>query len=127
MQVLIRINRLPPVMNIASAITVVCGVLLLWKLSDGFQSAWMSSKQAMILSMSGGLAIIAWFIGFFVNLPIVTRINRMGKTIAGQSSPPSPEQLQQLIAWRGKLFAATKLSAALLALTVIVMNIVKYF
>ncbi len=127
MQQLSRTNRLPLVMTVVPLINVVSGVLLLWKVSDGFQPAWMSSEQGMILSMGGGLAIIAFFIGLFVNRPVVIRISRFGQTIAKQGSPPSAEQMQQLMAWRKKLFTATNVVAVLLAITVIAMSIIKYF
>jgi uncharacterized membrane protein len=127
MQQLARTNRLPLVMTLIPIINVVSGVLLLWKLSDGFQNGLMATEHGMILSMGGGLAIIAFFIGLFVNRPTVVRISHLGQTMAKQGSPPSAEQMQQLMALRKKLFTATNIVAVLLALTVIAMSIVRYF
>ncbi|MFI5133343.1 MAG: hypothetical protein ACHQEB_03350 [Chitinophagales bacterium] len=127
MQQLSRTNRLPLVMTIMPLTNVVAGVILFWKLSSGFQSAWMSSEHGMILSTGGGLAIIAFFISLFVNRPIVVRISHLGQAMAKQGSPSTAEQTQQLMVLRKKLFAATNIVALLLALTVVAMSIAKYF
>ena len=127
MQQLAKTNKLPVVMTIAATINVVCGILLLWKLSDGFQSAWMSSEHGMLLSIGGGLAIIAYLEGLFVTRTTVMKINKLGQEIAKSGGPPTPEQAQQLMAYRKKIFAANNFVAVLLALTVIIMSVVRYF
>ena len=126
-QTLAKTNKLPIVMMFAALLTIIAGVLLLWKLSDGFQSVYMSSKHGIILSIGGTFAIIAFLIGFTVNKPTVAKIAKMGQAIAAQGAPPSPEQAQQLAKLRKRLFAATNTVAVLLGLTVIAMSIVRYF
>lgn len=126
MQQLARTNKLPVVMTIAATLTVLSGVLLLWKLSGGFQSAWMSSRHGMILNIGGGLAIIAYFEGLFVTRPTVEKINKLGQNIAAAGNPPTAEQMQQLMQLRKKIFAANNFVAVLLAITVIAMSLVRY-
>jgi hypothetical protein len=126
MQQLAKTNKLPAVMTIAATLNVLCGILLLWKLSAGFQSAWMSSTYGIVLSAGGGFAIIAYLEGLLVTRSVVTKINQLGKNIAQAGGVPSAEQSQQLMGFRKKIFRANNFTAFLLALAVILMSIVKY-
>jgi len=127
MQQLSRTNRLPLVMIFAATLTVLAGILLLWKLSNGFQSDFMGSKHGIVLSTGATFAIIAYLIGLTVNRPTVDKIAGLGKAIATQGAPPSPDQMQQLQMLRKRLFTATNIVASLLGITVVAMSIVRYF
>lgn len=126
MQQLAKTNKLPLVMTLAATLTVVAGLLLFWELSDGFQSEWMKTKHGMVLSIGGGLAIIAYLEGLFVTRPTVEKINKIGKAIALAGGQSTEEQMQQLMKLRKKIFSANNLVAFLLALTVIAMSLIKY-
>lgn len=126
MQQLAKTNKLALVMALAASLNVVCGILLLWKLSSGFQGAWMSSRHGMILSIGGGLAIIAYLEGLLVTRPTVDKLNLLGKNIAAAGAPPSAEQLQQLMTYRGKIFKANNFIAVILVIAVVFMSIAKY-
>lgn len=126
MQQLAKTNKLPLVMTLAATLAVVAGLLLFWELSDGFQSAWIKTNHGMVLSIGGGLAIIAYLEGLFVTRPTVDKINKLGKAIAMAGAPPSEEQAQQLMKLRKKIFAANIFVAALLTITVIAMSLVRY-
>ena len=127
MQQLAKTNKLPLVMMIVATLTVLTGILLIWKLSGGFQSQWMGSTHGIVLSAGSTFAIIAYLVGITVNRPTVAKIAAVGKAIAAQGAPPSPEQIQLLQMLRKRLFTATNIVASLLAITVIAMSIVRYF
>src|SRR5215471_1652912 len=57
----------PVAMMIAAMIVILCGILLIWKLSGGFEPAWFHSNYAKVLTGGSGLAIIAFIIGLTVN------------------------------------------------------------
>lgn len=116
----------PIVIMISALITIIAGILLIWKLSGGFQSAWFSTSYAMVLTTGGGLAIISFLIGFTVNRPAANRLLKIGQTIAQQGAPPTAEQMQQLTAIRKRLFTASNIIAGLLILVVIAMSIFRY-
>jgi hypothetical protein len=126
MQQLARTNKLPMVMTVVSSLSVIAGILLFWELSDGFQSAWMSSRHGIILSIGGTLAIIAWLEGFFITRPNALRLNKLGQLIAKSGGPPDATQLNQINQYRQKIFSANNHSAVLLAASVITMSIVRY-
>ena len=127
MQQLTRTRNLPLIMTIAATLNVVCGIWLLWKLSDGFQSAYMSSEHGIILSIGGTLALIAYLEGLLVTRPTIMKVAKLGGEIAKAGGPPTPEQAQQLMVYRKKIFNANNFVATLLAITVIAMSIVRYF
>lgn len=126
MQQLARTNRFPVVMTLVGLISIVAGFLLLKEWSNGFENSRMSSSEGRALSLGGGLAIIAYLIGFFINRPTVTKIARLGQAIAKQGSPPSAEQMQQMTSLRSRLANATKIIAVLVAITVIAMALARY-
>lgn len=126
MQQLAKTNKLALVMAIVASLNVLCGILLLWKLSEGFQGEWMSSRHGMILSIGGGLAFIAYLEGLLVTRPTVDKLNLLGKNIAAAGGPPSAEQMQQLGKYRAKIFKANNFVAVALAITVIFMSVAKY-
>ena len=126
MQQLGKTNKLPLVMTLAATLNVLCGVLLILKLSDGFQNEWTSTRQFMILSTGGGLAIIAYLEGLLVTRPTVIKMNMLGQSIVAAGGPPSAEQTQQLMGYRRKIFAANNFVAFVLAVTVIFMSLAKY-
>lgn len=126
MQQLSRTNNMPVVITIAATLTVLCGYLLLWKLSSGFQSSWMSSRHGIVLSTGGLLATIAYLEGLFVTRPAAFKMAKISTEIANGGGKPSPEQLQQIEACKKTITGATKRTAIFLALTVIAMALAKY-
>jgi len=116
----------PIIMMIVAIVTIVTGVLLIWKLSEGFQAAWFHTPYAKVLTMGSGLAFIAFIIGFTVSRPAAFRINRISDAIASAGGVPGTDQMNELMSLRKRIFTATNYIAALLALAVVSMAICRY-
>lgn len=116
----------PIAVMVAAIITILAGVLLIAKLSSGFQAAWFTTLYAQVLTAGGVLAIIAFIIGFTVNRPAAARINAIGDAIAKAGGPPTAEQIQELSSLRKKLFTGSNIIAVLLAVVVLAMSIFRY-
>jgi uncharacterized membrane protein len=116
----------PIAVMITAIISILAGILLIAKLSAGFQAAWFTTTYAHILTTGGVLAVIAFIIGFTVNRPAADRINAISSAIAKSGGPPTPEQIQELAALRKKLFTASNIIAVLLAFVVLAMSIFRY-
>jgi uncharacterized membrane protein len=127
MQQLARTNKLPIVMLATGGFTVVGGILLLERISGGFQPEWFGTPHGIILSIGGTLAIIAFVMGLSINLPATKRMAAIGAAAAAAGAPPTPEQMQELQKLRNKLFSATNVMAGLVFLAAISMSIVRYF
>ena len=116
----------PIAMMIAAIITIVSGFLLIWKLSGGFDPIWFKSWYARILTSGATMALIAFIIGIAVNRPAATKMNRIGESIAKQGTGPTPEQMNEMMALRKKIFTATNYIAVLLFVAVAAMSIFRY-
>lgn len=127
MQQLSSTNKLPVIMFTAGTLTIVGGILLIERLSIGFQLNWFGTSHGIVISIGGALALIAYVIGLSVNLPTLKRMGAIGKVIAASDAPPNPEQMQELQRLRIKLFAATNIMAILLLGATISMSIARYF
>ena len=122
-----RTNRLPVVMVIAGALTNVGGILLIERISYGFQAAWFGTVHGIIISTGGTLSLIAFIIGLVVNLPAINRMGAMGKMIAASGAPPTVEQQQEMQKLRNRIFTGANIMAGLVFITAISMSIVRYF
>jgi hypothetical protein len=127
MQQLSRTNKLPIVMLTAGGLTVLGGILLIERLSGGFEPTWFGTPHGIIISIGGTFAIIAYGIGLIVNLPTIKRIAVIGEAIAASGAPPVPQQLQEMQTLRNRIMKATNIMAGLVFLAAIAMSIVRYF
>jgi uncharacterized membrane protein len=127
MQQIVKTNRFPVVMMLLAVITILAGMLLIWKVSGGLQPAWMSSKNGIVLTSGAALALIAFLIGFSVNRPSGIKIAKIGKEIAASGGAPTPAQIEQLNIISRRLSRATKVIAFLLIFAVVGMSIFRYF
>jgi hypothetical protein len=126
MQQLVRTNRFPVVMLFSALITVTAGVLLIWRLSGGLQTQWLSTRYGTVLTTGGALAIIAFIIGFTVSRPASMSIAKIGKAIAAAGGPPFPAQIEELKMLGNRISVATRIIAVLLILAVVGMSVFRY-
>lgn len=93
-------RKLPLYINIAAALTTLCGVLLYWRVTGGFNLPVSSSLPWMGL-MTGSLSGIAAFLwGFFVQS---RNAQRLGMLTAGIQGSPTPEQAAAVAKLQKKL------------------------
>lgn len=126
MGILPKTRHLPFVMDTVTAITIVTGALLYFKLSSGLQTEWITSRYGMSLTLGGLSALAAYIIGFVVNRPTVARMNKIGAAAAQAGGPPSPQQMTELMALRARLTMAINVIAALLTFSVAAMGVARY-
>ena len=126
MQKLTNTNGFPIMILLSAVITIVAGFLLIWKLSDGFQSTWMSSKHGMVLTAGAGFALIAFIVGFSVNRPAGMKIAKIGKEVAAAGGQTTPQQLEELERLGNKIGSAGRVIAILLILAILGMSAFRY-
>jgi uncharacterized membrane protein len=126
MQQLVKTNRFPIVIMLLAIITVLAGSLLIWRISGGLQTAWLSSTNGKVLTTGGVLAIIAFLIGMTVNRPASFKIAKIGKAIASAGGPPTPVQLAELNGLGKRLSIASRIIAFLLIFAIVGMSIFRY-
>jgi uncharacterized membrane protein len=126
MQQLVKTNRFPIVIMLLAIITVLAGCLLIWRVSGGLQTAWLSSTNGKVLTSGAVLAIIAFLIGMTVNRPASFKIAKIGKAIASAGGPPTPAQLAELNGLGKRLSIASRIIAFLLMFAIVGMSIFRY-
>ncbi|HEY1870090.1 MAG TPA: hypothetical protein VGG71_03475 [Chitinophagaceae bacterium] len=126
MQQLIRTNRFPIVIMLMAIITVLAGSLLIWKMSAGLQTAWVLSKNGMVLTIGALLAISAFLIGFFISRPASFRMAKIANAIALSGEVPTAAQKEELIVLRDRLGVAGRIIALLLIIAIVGMSIFRY-
>ena len=111
---------------ISAIITILSGFLLIWKLSAGFNAMWFQSWYARVLTTGASMAFIAFIIGFTINRPAATKMNKISMAITKQGTPPTPDQLNEMMALRKKIFTGTNYIAILLVLAIAGMSVFRY-
>ena len=126
MQQLTRTNKFPVVMLFSALISVVAGILLIWRLSGGLQGQWLATRFGAVLTTGASMAIIAFIIGFFISRPASMRMAKIGKAVAVAGGPPTPAQMGELKLLSRRLSVAGRVIAVLLILAIIGMSMFRY-
>lgn len=110
----------------ASGLAVLSGILLYWRASGGFDSAWIGTAPGLALTAGGVTALLAMVIGVIVSRPAASRMAALGREIAAAGGPPSPAQAAEVQALSARLERALYQTAYLLVITLIGMAIARY-
>ena len=94
-------RKLSKVLSAAAGLTILAGILLYWRDSDGFSGAWISSGPGIAFTIGGAAAIFAFAAGFSVIRPTVARMGEIGREIGG--GPPGEAHLAEIQRLSGKL------------------------
>lgn len=103
------------IMPVVALVTILSGLWLLWRVSGGFQSAFMSTGMGMAISLGATCAIVAFIIGVVVVRPAMVQSMALA-----QSDP----QRAQVLRVRGDV--AGRVVTALLVLAATAMAVARY-
>jgi uncharacterized membrane protein len=126
MAYLVGRRRFPRWMVFATSTTIVAGLLLYWRASDGLDPTWISSPVGLGFTLGGAAAIIAFAMGMTLISPTLERLDRLGNEIGASGGPPSAEQLAELQAIDRRLGWTGTADFALLSIAVVFMAISRY-
>jgi uncharacterized membrane protein len=126
MQQLAQVRRFPIYMMAAVILTVLSGIALYWRDSNGFSGPWIHSGPGRVFGLGGVLAIIAAAIGMAVASPTAKRMGALAASIHNAGRPPSPDQVAQMQQLQSRMISATRLVAALVVLAVSAMAVARY-
>jgi len=126
MQALLRrgyLNTMPAVALVA----ILSGFLLMWRVSDGFSSAWMGTPYGRALSLGALAALVAFALGVFVMRPTVLRMGALAQA-AAQATDDAARQatLAEVELLRQRARAAGRAVAGLLGVAVVMMAVAQY-
>ena len=119
-------RRFMDVMPAVAILNILSGLWLYWKMSDGFQPAYMRSVTGMTFGTGGALAVIAFIIGVVVVRPSMLKAMALGPVIA-QAQPQEKDALMaRAQSYRSKAMGAGRVVALLLALAAAAMAVARY-
>jgi hypothetical protein len=114
------------VMPIVGILNILSGLWLYWKMSGGFQAAYVHSAMGGTFAAGGLLAIAAFVVGVSVMRPAMLKAAALGQAVA-QASPAERDALMaQAQRLRVRGMGAGKLVAALLGLAAAAMAVGRY-
>jgi len=104
-------------MGLAGLVTIGTGLWMYAPVSGGFNATVMlSSRLPLTLGALAGIA--AMIVGMTVQSPTARKLSALGRTIATQGGPPTPEQATQMNAFQSTLRWGGRLNVALMILAV---------
>ena len=110
-------TRFSLAMAVGGWTTVIAGVLLYWPFT-GFSPAVMFSAR-LPLTIGAAAGILAGFVGTAMQGRASGGLTALGKEMAAQGGPPTPEQLSQVSALQAMIQRGSRLSALLMVVAVI--------
>jgi hypothetical protein len=123
---LVARRKLPIVIMIAGIVTVLAGVLLYWRASDGFDADWISSGPGVAFTVGGLAAITTLALGLGITKPAVDRMGALGQEIATSGGQPTPSQASEMQRLQARLLLIGRLSMVLLTIAVVTMAMARF-
>ena len=118
-------KKMPIVIAITAATTIVAGTLLYWRVSDGFDVDWMTSATGVAFTVGALSAIVAFALGFIVIKPAVERMGAIGQGIA-TGAPPSDDQVGEMQRLGARLVLMGRIDFVLLTVAVVTMATARF-
>ena len=119
-------SRFNAAMPIASLLTTAAGVWLFVKVSDQFNSDWMSSDGGIVMSIGALAGVLAFGHGAAVTGPTFSKMAEKIKAIEAQGGPPGDAQIAELQELGHKSHIHGRISILLMVISVIGMAAARY-
>ncbi len=105
-------------MSAAGLLTILSGLWMYASVSGGFDPAVMfSTRLPLTLGALAGIASL--LVGLLIQEPASKKLGALGRQIASQGGPPTPEQAAQIAALQSALSRGGKLETMLMLLAVL--------
>jgi uncharacterized membrane protein len=120
-------KKLPAIILISAIVTVLAGILLYIRVSDGFSVDWITSGPGIGFTIGGVAAIITVTLGLIVTKPAADRMAALGQEIAAAGGPPSSERASEMQRLQARLLVIGRVSMVLLVIAVVTMATARYY
>lgn len=119
-------RKVPIYFLAASTLTVVAGLWLYWRDSNGLQGAWIGSPTGLAFTIGGIAALIAWAGGNLLIPRTLMQLTATGAQMKSGEGPPTPEMMANLHALQHRLRRIGMADLVLLGITVLTMSVARY-
>lgn len=110
---------------IVGGLTVLSGLLMMWRDSSVSQSNWAASSTGMTFSIGGLAGILALIIGGIMVGRSIGQIRKIF-VAADPGAPPTPEQAAHIAQLQSRIALGNRIVAPLLGIAIIAMAIARY-
>ncbi len=107
--------------------TILAGVLLFWRDSNGFRSMWLATPTGIGFSIGAVFGILVYLWGGFVVSPTAKKVAQMGAELQASSGRPNPQQILNLQTFERKFTQAARIDTVLILLALLFMATARYF
>lgn len=114
------------ILIVAAVLTVVLGLIVLWRFTNNFSPAVMSSSYGMSLMLGATAGLLTLGLGVFVSRPTLQRLLAKGAEVAARGGPPSEADQSEIARLQSRLRVAARSAAVLLLLAIVFMAAAKY-
>jgi putative copper export protein len=96
-------RRLPDVVLAAAAVTVLAGLLMYWRVTDGLDPDLIGTGYGISITLGAIAAIVAVALGASIVRPSMLEAAGIAREVAASGEPPSPEQAARIQALQAKV------------------------
>ena len=120
-------RRYPDIMPVIAGITILSGFLLYYRMSNGFDPAYMGSRYGMGYGNGGVTATLALIIGVAMLRPAANRMGKLMQSMPSAAAGPERDQMMaEVTRLRQRLATGSMIVTFLLLVTVILMAVTRY-
>jgi uncharacterized membrane protein len=119
-------TRFPQVLTSAALLSLLSGVALYWRVSAGFQLAWMRTPTGLAFAIGGLAAFIAFAVGVFMVRPRLVRLGAIGQELAASRGVVSPAQLSEIGLLQMGVERLSRTNAYVMLVILIAMAVARY-
>lgn len=123
---LVEKKKIPIVITTSAALTLLAGILLYWRASNGFDLDWITSATGLAFTVGGVAAILAFAIGLIIVKPAVDRMGAIGQAIAMSGGPPTDAQVSDMQRLGARLTLVGQITMVLLTVAVVTMATARF-
>ncbi|HEY8256187.1 MAG TPA: hypothetical protein VIG08_00870 [Gemmatimonadales bacterium] len=120
-----QVRRLPLYLMGVMILTILSGIALYWRDSNGFSGAWVRSGPGMVFGAGGVLGIIVAALGMIVITPAAKRLGELAAAMR-KGGPPSPDQKAEMDRLQDRMASTTKVGSFLLLIATAAMAVARY-
>lgn len=110
----------------AMGLTVLSGLLMMWRLDVVTQHAWIRTTSGKTFLFGAIAALVAGIIGGAIAGPANQKMAQLGASISAAGGPPSPEQQATMEQLRTRGTLASRLTVAFLLIAAAAMAVARY-
>jgi hypothetical protein len=118
-------KRLPDIALGAAGLTILAGLLMYWRVSDGLNGDWITSAYGLAITVGALCAIAAVSLGASVVRPSMLRAGAIAASAAAAGGP-TPEQTAEIQALQAKVRSTGNVIVPLLVIAVAAMASAQY-